>query len=290
MQQSRAVWALVMRQHGVISRVQLFALGYSAEAIDHRVEKGRLTVIFRGVYAVGRPEVSRIGFLMAAVLASGEGAALSHASAAELWGIRGQTGGAVHVTTPRSRRGARGIRLHRRKGVEVVRRQGIPVTTIVDTLIDIRATEADVNEADKLDLIHVGPLRRALETMPARPGLATLQRMIDRHTFRLTDSELERYFMPIAFRVGYPRPRTRVWISGYRFDFYFEELGIAVEADGGRFHRTPMQQTADRRREHVLLKAKILPVRFTHGQIYYAPHEVEEALIDAKNWRVELTA
>jgi hypothetical protein len=217
---------------------------------------------------------------MAAVLACGEGAALSHASAAELWSIRRMGLGLIHVSIPASRSVSReGIRIHRRTGIEPTVFRGIPVTSIVDTLIDIRATEADVIEADKRDLIHVGELRHALDAAPKRPGVAPLARLIDRHAFVYTDSDLERAFTPIAQRAGYPMGETQVWFPGIgRADFWYPTLGIVVEVDGGRYHRTPMQQTKDRRRDQAHLMAGRLPLRFTHGQIRYDPREVEAVL------------
>jgi very-short-patch-repair endonuclease len=84
--------------------------------------------------------------------------------------------------------------------------------------------------------------------------------------------------VPIARGVGLPKPLTQVWIEGRRVDFYWPHLKLVVETDGGRFHRTPMQQTDDRRREHALYLADYTPLRFTHGQIRYAPEEVEAML------------
>ena len=79
---------MAAEQHGVVTRAQLLGLGLTSDAIDHRLRKGRLHRVHRGVYAVGRPQLTRHGVLLAAVLSCGPGAALSHAAAAELWGIR----------------------------------------------------------------------------------------------------------------------------------------------------------------------------------------------------------
>src|SRR5437764_15339773 len=102
--QHSAARALSRDQHWVIARLQLLALGYSTEAIKHRVRRGRLHPILRGVYSVDRPAPTRDGWYMGAVLACGSGAALSHASAAALWGFRPAGGGAIHVSVPRDRR------------------------------------------------------------------------------------------------------------------------------------------------------------------------------------------
>lgn len=294
-QQSSRAWSLARRQHDVLTREELLALGFSDKAIKHRLERGRLhRTPWRGVYAVGRPNLTRPGFLIAAVKACGDEAALSHFSAAELWGIARQRAGAVHVTTPRSRRGKQGIQLHRRADIATTTRKGIPVTTPVETLIDLTAAggnvEAAVNEADKLGVIGVEALRRALDHVDPRPGVTKLARMIDIATFIYTDTELERAFVPIALRAGLPKPRGQYWIKKKRYDFYFEELGIVVETDGGTFHRTPFQQTADRRGEHAAYLADLLPLRFTHGQIRYAPAEVEAVLSAAGSSRAAWAA
>src|SRR4051794_36475361 len=99
----RAMWALVRRQHGVIARWQLIDAGFSEKAIEHRLRTGRLRRVHRGVYAVGRPELTQHGRWMAAVLAGGQGAALSHGSAAALWEIR-KPGATIHVSVPAARR------------------------------------------------------------------------------------------------------------------------------------------------------------------------------------------
>src|SRR4051794_2489644 len=113
--QSSRIWALVRRQHGVVARRQLLALGLTPRAIKHRMAAGRLHPVMRGVYVVGRPELTQHGRWMAAVLACGPGAALSHESAAQLWGIRRTRPGPIHVSIPASRRATvPGIVIHRR--------------------------------------------------------------------------------------------------------------------------------------------------------------------------------
>jgi very-short-patch-repair endonuclease len=218
---------------------------------------------------------------MAAVLACGEDAALSHHSAGEVYEICDECRGHVHVVAKRSS-AVDGIQVHRRPTFEVEYRHGIRLTTPVDTLIDLAAAganiEAAVNNADKLDVIHVAELRKALDQVAARPGVPALKRLIDIHTFVLTDTELERWFLPIARRAGLPRPLSQIWLNGGRVDFYFPDLGIVVECDGGRYHRTPMQQTNDAIRFQRHQVAKLIPLRFTHWQIRYDPQRVEEVL------------
>lgn len=277
-------WALVRDQHGVISRRQLATLGFSAKAIRHRLDKGRLRRLWPDVYAVGRPEVTDEGLWMAAALTCGEGAALSHESAAALWGIRPSRGRLQEVSVPFPRDPRRrGIRTHRRRFYEVTRKRGIPVTTPGQTVIDLAARLTDrqlervIDEADKVDLLHPQELRRMADGEPGA-GAARVRRLLDRATFVLTRSDLERRFLPLATRAGLSRPRTQARVNGFDVDFYFAELGLVVETDGGRFHRTPAQQSRDRAREHAHLAAGLTPVRFTHGQVRFEPDHVERTL------------
>src|SRR3954447_24852150 len=94
----RMAWELSRRQHWAITRVQLLGLGFTVAEIKHRIEEGRLIPVHAGVYAVGRPTLTREGSFLAAVLACGEGTALSHDSAAELWEIRPVHRGPIHVS------------------------------------------------------------------------------------------------------------------------------------------------------------------------------------------------
>jgi hypothetical protein len=199
-----------------VTRGQLLELGYSSQGVKHRVAKGRLHPVHRGVYAVGRPELTQLGIWMAAVLSCGSEAALSGESAAALWGIRPCTRGPTEVSVLGGAGCRRpGIVLRRRSALtsnDLTRHRGIPVTTPVPTLIDLasrlpdRALEAAINEADKLDLTEPETLRQELEALAWRPGLTALRRMLDRDTFLLTDSDLERRFLPIARRAGLPAP------------------------------------------------------------------------------------
>ena len=251
-------WALVRAQHGVVTYAQLRALGYSKDAIAHRVASGRLFRLWPGVYAVGRPDVSRRGMWMAATLVCGEGYALDGESGAALWGVRSNEGRAIEVAGPGGAgRGLDGIRARRVRSVEehTTHVDNIPVLSLPLLLVHLAprlsqgALEAAINEADKKDLIYVERLRRELEPLRGRPGVAKLRRTIDRATFRYTDSELERAMRPIYRAAGLGEPQTQVRVNGKRADFYWPELDFVIETDGGRFHRTAFQQTEDRRRD-----------------------------------------
>ena len=285
--QAAAAWRLAHVQHGVIARWQLLQLGFTPEAIRHRIANGRLHRVHRGVYAVGRPELTRKGIWMAAVLACGPGAVLSHESAAALWGLRDRESG-IEVSVPRRRRSrVEPITVHRRHPgalADAGRHAGIPVTSPVRTLLDLAAAsepsaiEALVNQADKLDLVDPEALRAAIEGLKGEPGIPALRDVLDRATFRLTDSELERRFLPIVRRAGLPTPRTQAAVNGFRVDFWWPELRLVVETDGLRYHRTPTQQARDTRRDNAHRAAGVVPMRFTHHQVAHDSAYVERTL------------
>lgn len=281
------VWALVRAQHGVITYAQLRAFGYSKDAIAHRLDTGRLVRLWRGVYAVGRPDVSRRGIWMAATLACGDGYALDGESGMALWGVRGREGRAIEIAGPgEAGRQLRGMKSRRVRGVEehATRRHGIPVLTLPLLFVHVAprlsqgALEAALNEADKRDLIHVDELRERIEPLRGRPGVARLRSTIDRATFRYTDSQLERVMRPIFRKAGLGEPLTQQWVNGYLVDFYWPELDFVIETDGGRFHRTAFQQTKDRYRDQAHTLAETAFLRFTHGQIRYDRAYVQEAI------------
>jgi very-short-patch-repair endonuclease len=282
------VWRLAKSQHGVITRAQLLELGYTRHAIEHRVAKGRLHPVHRSVFVVGRPELEQEGRCMAAILACGPKSLASHQSAAELWGIRAIRSGPVEISAPATAaRAPGGIRLHRRRSLAETDRalfRNIPLTTPARTLADLAARlepaalEAAVIEADKRDLIDPDRLRHTLDGMSGQRGVPALRRLLDRRTFRLTDSELERRFLGLVRSAGLPMPQTGVRINGFRVDFHWPEVGLVVETDGLRYHRTPVQQARDRRRDQVHAAAGLTTLRFTHAQVRFEPAKVRELL------------
>jgi very-short-patch-repair endonuclease len=288
----------------VITRQQLLAFGFSDEAIKHRAKMGRLHPVWRGVYAVGRPISTREGRWMAAILAcdprsgldtdaarraAGAGRApgtafLSHGSAAALLGIGHESSGFIEVST-RSRMDLRRpeVRVHRRSGLrdeDVGFFERIPVTSPAQTILDMAArlprieVERMVDEADRLDLIHPPALRAALADHPRQPGLARLRTWLDRRTFRLTRSKLERWFLPLAARAGLPAPETKAWVNGFEVDFHWPGLRLVVETDSLRHHRTPAQQSRDHERDQAHTAADCTCLRFSHEQIRYEPEHV----------------
>jgi very-short-patch-repair endonuclease len=271
----------------VLTRGDLLGLGFSGESIKHRIEKGRLHPSMPGVYAVGRPELTREGRWMAAVLACGEGAALSHRSAAALWKIE-KEGGRIEVAI-RRKSGLRrpGIRVRTRQALgaeDITSRLGIPLTRPVQTLIDLatelspQRLERAVNEADKRDLVDPETVRVALDRRVGEPGVRALRTLLDRHTFRLSDTELEVLFRPLAAAAGLPVPLTKQMVNGYEVDFHWPDLGLVVETDGLRYHRTASTQSRDALRDQTHTAAGLTPLRFSHHQVKYEPRRVRDVL------------
>jgi very-short-patch-repair endonuclease len=307
-QQARpgGAWGLARAQHGVVSRRQLLALGLTSSGIEHRMARGRLHGVSRGIYAVGRPTLTENGRRMAAILACGgdlgpgreviltpgrgptPSVLLSHGSAAALFGIGPYAAGRLEISTtlPTDRR-VPGVKLHRRPALRrdsVSYSDGIPVTSPVQTLIDLavrheqRRVERLVNEADRLGLVRTDDLRTALDDHPGERGVGRLREILDRRTFRYTRSELERAFLPLARAAGLPLPRTSVYVNGHEVDFYFPTLDLVVETDGLTYHRTPAQQAKDSERDQDHISAGLTPLRFTHAQIKYEPDRVTRTL------------
>lgn len=288
---SRRAWELAGRQHGIVARRQLLALGFNSREIEHRIGRGRLHVAMRGVYAVGWPRLTRERRWMAAVLACGDGAMLSHRSAAAVWRIGTEKRGRIDVSVRRRCELRRpGLHVRGRPSLspaDITTSNGLPVTGVARTLVDI-ATELDeiaveraVNEADKRDLIDPDALRAALDRYEGEPGAPLLRKLLDKRTFRLSDSDLEILFRPIAAEAGLPFPLTKQVVNGWEVDFYWPDLGLVVETDGLRYHRTASTQTRDARRDRAHALAGMIPLRFTHYEIKHEAGQVRRELARA---------
>jgi very-short-patch-repair endonuclease len=272
----------------VITRVQLLGLGFTRKAIEWRLQSGRLREIHRGVYAVA-PQLTREGGVIAAVLACGPGAVLSHGAAAAHWGIQPARHPAPEVSVPaKANPRRREIRVHRRANLmEVTKHHGIPVTTPAATLVDLAPglsrdrIEAAVNQADALGLTDPERLRRDLDIMSPRPGLKKLRTTLDRRTCSFTRSGLERHFLRICRRAGLPTPLTAQWVNGFEVDFYWPDLGLVVETDSLTYHRTPAQQMSDRVRDQTHTAAGLTQLRLAQAQIRFEPGGVTELLSQA---------
>lgn len=284
----RAIATLASRQHGVVARSQLLGLGLSDDAIQRRVASARLHRLHRGVYAVGHSAVPVRGSWIAAVLAGGEGAVLSHRSAAALWGFAGSPR-IVDVTAPRSRRGRPGIRLHRARlhdPHDITRRDGFPVTSVPRTLLDladvvrVQELERSFEEADRLRLLDVPALEEMLARSPGRRGLRPLGALLSqaRQPVPDTRSELERRFLRLCREGRLPQPAVNALVAGYEVDACWPDRRLVVELDGYAYHRTRAAFERDRARDAVLQRVGCRVIRLTHRMIDEDPAAVVETV------------
>jgi predicted transcriptional regulator of viral defense system len=277
---------LAERQHGVVARRQLETIGLSASAVGRWATEGRLHRVHRGVYAVGHRVLTVDGRRMAAVLAAGPGAALSHASAAALWEIRPTSATRIDVTV-RSAGGRTkrpGLRIHRAPTLqvgEVTEHHGIRVTTPARTLFDLasslprRALERALDEAEIRDLYDRTSLDAMTRAHAGERGAAALRRALEEDGDpTLTDSELEELMLALCDAHGLPRPTPRAWVAGVKVDFLFAQSRLVVETDGYRFHRTRRAFERDRERDAILARAGYRTLRFTHRQLTRDPASV----------------
>jgi very-short-patch-repair endonuclease len=285
---SSRAWELAAGQHGIVTRKQLLALRFSSKAIEHRLKRGRLFPVSDGIYAVGWPALNQKRRWMAAVLAGGEGAALSHRSAGSLWEIGSEKSERIDISVRRRCELRRpGIRFHGRpclRTEDILRREDIPVTSPSQTLLDL-ATELDpipleraVNDADKRGLVDPDALREELDRFSGQPGVRPLRHLLDKFFFQLSDSDLEIYFRRIVRAAKLPMPLGKQRVNNFEVDFFWPELGLVVETDGLRYHRTPSAQTRDARRDRAHVMAGMTPLRFTHYEVRYEPGRVRAAL------------
>lgn len=279
------VVALASRQHWVVSAAQLYAIGMSKRQVTRRVQEGSLHRRHRGVYAVGRPQLTFAGDCVAALLACGPRAAISHRSAAAVWGIAG-SGRAIHVTLPRGRAGHPGLLIHRPTSVspaDFVARDGIAVTTLARTMLDL-ATEAGVDQVGRL--LHEAQVQRVLdvreiwavvERHPYHRGTRTLIRALSLEVAP-TRSGLEEAFIGLCRRAGLPSPRVNehVWTAAglEEVDFRWPEARLVVEVDGARYHSTAWRRRRDAEKTARLEAAGWRAHRFAELEMALAPIRV----------------
>jgi very-short-patch-repair endonuclease len=255
-----------------VSRRQLVVLGFSARGIEEWVRTGRLIPLHRGVYAVGHDRLTSQGRWLAAVIACGRGAVLSHLAAAQLWEIRQSSAAVTDVTVP-SRAGRisrRGIRIHRSGRLaeeQTTTRHGIPVTTVARTLLDLadviddQALRRTVTEAEYRNLFDLTTLNAVVQANPGRRN-AKLMRAVDA-AGHLTRSPLEDRFLAFKERWGVQEPETNVWLDGYEVDFLWRRVGLVVELDGLEEHGTRAAVRRDRKRDRELRRAGFRTKRLT---------------------------
>lgn len=264
--------ALAQRQYGVATLDQLLALGLGEHGLYERVRTKRLIRLHRGVYAVGHRQLRREGYWLAAVLACGPGAVLSYVGAAELWSVRRSSAGVIDVTVP-SRAGRvrrKGIRIHRSSRLgrqDVTVKDGIPVTTVARTLLDLadvlqpQALKRAIDESEHQRLFDLTALIAVVNRNPGRRGATLLRAAADPP--HLTRSELENRFLAFCTRHNLPEPHTNQMLLGYEVDALWPHAKVVIELDGYAAHGTRKAFQADRKRDRRLVLAGFRPIRVT---------------------------
>jgi len=286
---NRALAEIAGRQHGVVARSQMARLGVGGNTVDRWLRSGRLHRLHPGVYAVGHTAISWRGRWMAAVLASGDGAVLSHRTAAALYGIWGSGTGEIHVTIPRKSRSQRSIRRHFSMLPDDEREvvDGIPVTSAARAVLDLAgekgeaAAEAALREAEYLGIYGDVSLPVLLDRYPKHPGRRpcrdALERVRDDPGGRL-HSDLEGRFIAFLDAQGIPRPRLNAWLSigddRYQVDCLWPDAHLVAELDGFQSHGTKRAFRKDRKRDRRLGAAGYRVARITEDQIRTEPAEV----------------
>jgi very-short-patch-repair endonuclease len=289
-----AVAALAGRQHGVVSTAQLLEIGLTHRMIQRRVARGWLHRIHYGVYAVGHTKVSPEGWWMAATLACGAGAVLSHRSAAAHLGIRKTNLAWAEVSSPgRAGHSREGIRVH--SGDTLAARDvcvvdAIPCTTVERTIFDLSAIlnrdalEYALHRAQtRPSPVDFGELVALVDRFPGRPGTRRLRSLLGPPA-ELSDAEaksrMERAFLALSRRAGLPEPRLNAWIplpipaGGLEVDFTWPDHMLAAETDSASFHETIRARRNDPARDRALMLAGWRVARFTWWDVMAEPSRV----------------
>jgi very-short-patch-repair endonuclease len=277
---------LASRQHGVVSRRQMARLGLDDDMVKREIAAARLHRIFRGVYAVGHAHSAERSRLMAAVLACGKGAVVSHRSAAALLGLVDKGPVVIDVIAPPSRgRKIDGIYLHRVRPPRLEETgtcDGIPCTNPARTLVDLAGTVGEwtlrsaFERAARWETLEVPAIERSID--PRRRGMKVLLKLIDEwrgaapllKTRGRLKSPLEAKLLPLIVQRGLPPPlfNAPVQIADGRIevDFLWPEHRFALEADSREFHGTAVAFERDRWRDRELMRAGYSVLRVTHRE------------------------
>ncbi len=285
----RELAAMGRRQHGVVARRQLAALGIGNGAIKARLRLGQLHAVHRGVYSLGHRRLTIRGAWLAAVLACGDEALLSHRSAAALWGLMRPRRSPVEVTSCRGRTGRDGILLHYSPVANDERsiEAGIPVTSVARTLLDLaEVLDEDglrraFEEADRLKLLQIPALQQICAQAGKRKGLVALRRLIDAAREPVfARSPLENRFAEFhrEHLADLPAPLTDVSILDHEVDAYWPSHHLVVEMDSWEFHRHRAAFESDRARDTKMQAAGYRVLRFTHRRLEADPDGVSSEL------------
>lgn len=272
---------IAARQQRQVTRAQLLALGMAPTSITRFVSTGRLHREHPGVYSVGCPAVTPLERAMAAVLACGPSAVLSHASALTLWGIWKRWEIPFHVTLTGDRR-PKGIKVHRVKCIDrrdVSRRDGTPVTTLPRTLLDCaplmtaKSLNRAINNARLDHQVHPSALLALVRRYPSHPGRRLVEAVLGSATERPTRSAFEDTFPSFCERYGLPTPQMNAVVCGYEVDALFAQEKVIVELDGWSFHSSRTSFETDRGKDADTLAAGYATLRITWARYQQAPDQ-----------------
>jgi very-short-patch-repair endonuclease len=252
---------LATRQEGVVATDQLLALGLTRAAIKHRMRVGRLIRVHQGVYAVGHEALGDRGRAVAALLAAGPGAALSHRAAAAVYGLIPSMPQLVDITlTSRRPRMRPGLKIHQTENTDTRRHEGLKSTTPVQTLRDL---EHDPDH----DRLCTEALYRQLVTT----GQLEAATLLDPLDGAPTRSALERRFRALVESAGLPRPKVNHRIGPDTVDFAWPAHKLVVETDGWDGHGNRLAIERDHARDAMLQALGYRVLRFTWRQVFDEP-------------------
>lgn len=279
---------LAEQQYGVVSVGQLEHLGFSKAAIGRMARAERLRRIHRGVYAVGHRSLPRRGRCLAAVLACGKGAVLSHGSAAWLLGLAPSLPGTIDVTVPSHGQRHPGIALHHSSTLTTPEHGAladIPVTAWPRTLLDVAATcsawelNDAVERAERKEILRLATVDSLLRRRRGHRGAARLRLAVDIYRDPVfSRARSERLFLAMVKRAGLPRPAINTWVEKFEIDAYWEAERFAVEIDGWEAHRTRRAFEDDHLRWEEMKLAGIEVVPISARRIEKHPAEVGRRL------------
>jgi Transcriptional regulator, AbiEi antitoxin/Protein of unknown function (DUF559) len=275
---------LAARQHGVVAARQLATLGISRSVIRRLRERGWLFLIHRGVYAVGHPRLTLHGRWMAAVLACGPEAVLSHHQAAALYDLRRAPWSPIHVTTPRLREHA-GVDCHVARGLRGRPRvivDGIPVTSVervfldMATMLGAQPLRSLLEAAQRRGSFDYDRILRTIKRSNGHRGIAPLRGALALlgDSAPATRSELEILFLELVRAAGLPEPSVNVVAVGNVVDFHWPQFNLVVEVDSWEYHRLRQPFEEDKRRGNRMELAHVMVLRYTDVRLREEPERV----------------
>lgn len=288
---------LATSQHGIVSLGQLRRSGLSARGVQDRAAAGHLHRLYRGVYSLIPPALlKREGRWLAAVLAAGPRAALSHRDAAVLHGLLASEHLKIEVTVAgRGMRRAAGVCIHRSKTLteaDIICVRNIPCTTLARTLLDLadvvtrRRHERAFDQAEVMEKLDLKAIQDQLARNATRAAAAKTKALLREHYIGSTptESELEEAFLALCRRAGLPAPEVQQWLHlpdgepPIRVDFLWRAQRVVVETDGEKYHRTHQRVKRDARNDQRLTVHGFKPVRTGFRQVFFYPEELEATL------------